>query len=117
MTTSRPDHNTADVQAVASAREQRRRAAAVYNAAADTYDAAENAFWRRFGRRTIERLPLEPGMRVLDVCAGSGASVIPAATAVGPSGCVLAIDAARDLLSLVPRKARAEGLGNIHIAA
>ncbi|HET7216699.1 MAG TPA: class I SAM-dependent methyltransferase, partial [Vicinamibacterales bacterium] len=42
---------------------------------------------------------------------------IPAATAVGPSGCVLAIDAARDLLSLVPRKARAEGLGNIHIAA
>src|SRR5262249_2426149 len=55
------------------------RAIATYNAAADSYDDPANCFWERFGRRTIERLHLQPGVRVLDVCCGSGASAIPAA--------------------------------------
>ena len=58
--------------------ELKARAAAAYNAAADTYDAPENTFWDRFGARTIERLGLRPGMQVLDVCSGSGASALPA---------------------------------------
>jgi ubiquinone/menaquinone biosynthesis C-methylase UbiE len=90
--------------------ELRARAASAYNAAADQYDAPENSFWDRYGARTVERLGLRPGMRVLDVCSGSGASAIPAAQAVGPEGRVIAIDAAGDLLALLRAKARARGL-------
>jgi ubiquinone/menaquinone biosynthesis C-methylase UbiE len=88
------------------------RAAATYNAAADHYDDPANAFWERFGRRTIERLSLAPGARVLDVCCGSGASALPAAERVGPAGDVLGVDLAGDLLALARAKAAARGLRN-----
>jgi ubiquinone/menaquinone biosynthesis C-methylase UbiE len=88
------------------------RAAATYNAAADHYDHAANAFWERFGRSTVERLDLKPGQRVLDVCCGSGASAIPAAEAVGPSGLVLGVDLAENLLALARAKAERQGLGH-----
>lgn len=68
------------------------KAAATYNAAADRYDDPLNSFWERFGHCTINRLNLQPGQRVLDVCCGSGASTIPAAEKLGPDGFVLGID-------------------------
>ena len=89
------------------------RAAATYNAAADSYDDAANSFWERFGRSTIQRLALRPGARVLDVCCGSGASALPAAEAVGAEGAVLGIDLAQRMLEIAQRKARARGLKNI----
>ena len=89
------------------------RAAATYNAAADSYDDPANAFWERFGRRTVERLRLQPGARVLDACCGSGASALPAAEQVRPHGHVLGIDLAADLLELARRKAAARGLANV----
>jgi ubiquinone/menaquinone biosynthesis C-methylase UbiE len=87
------------------------RAATTYNAASDHYDDPANSFWARFGRRTIERLALAPGARVLDVCCGSGASAIPAAEAVGTSGSVLGVDLAEKLLELGRTKAMQRGLG------
>jgi ubiquinone/menaquinone biosynthesis C-methylase UbiE len=90
-----------------------RTAADTYNAAADTYDHPANSFWERFGGRTIERLQLRPGARVLDVCCGSGASALPAAEAVGPEGSVLGIDLAENLLALGRAKAKARGLANV----
>jgi ubiquinone/menaquinone biosynthesis C-methylase UbiE len=95
---------------VSAHQETRARAAATYNAASDTYDAPENTFWERFGARTVERLRLGPGMRVLDVCAGSGASAIPAAEAVGSSGDVIAIDIAEAMLDRLRAKAERRGL-------
>ena len=89
------------------------KAAATYNAAADAYDAPANSFWERFGARTIDRLTLEPGARVLDVCCGSGASALHAAAAVGPTGSVLGVDLAEDLLALARAKAAARGLRNV----
>ena len=86
------------------------RAAATYNAAADHYDDAANTFWERFGRRTVERLALPPGARVLDVCCGSGASALPAAERVGPGGHVLGVDLAEELLTLARATAAARGL-------
>src|SRR5205823_6634644 len=68
------------------------KAAATYNAAADAYDSPANSFWARFGQRTIDRLGLRSGERVLDVCSGSGASAIPAAEKVAPSGSVIGVD-------------------------
>src|SRR5688572_14226572 len=93
------------------------RAAATYNAAADRFDDPANSFWDRFGRSTIERVQLEPGKRVLDVCCGSGASAIPAAEAVGPDGLVIGVDLAEDLLNLARAKAVARGLRNVQFQA
>ncbi|MBX3465050.1 MAG: methyltransferase domain-containing protein [Planctomycetes bacterium] len=87
------------------------RTGAAYDAAADHFDAAPLQFWDRYGRRTVARLALRPGQRVLDVCCGTGASALPAARAVGPRGRVVAVDLSARLLEQAAAKARAEGLG------
>jgi ubiquinone/menaquinone biosynthesis C-methylase UbiE len=89
------------------------RAAATYNAASDFYDHPVNSFWARYGSRTVARLRLASGARVLDVCCGSGASAIPAAKAVEPNGSVLGVDLAENLLALARTKARERRLTNI----
>lgn len=91
----------------------RRRAEAAYNAAADHFDHPVNGFWERFGRATVAGLNLQPGMRVLDVCSGSGASALPAAERVGADGYVLGVDLAENLLGLARQKAAAAGLANV----
>ena len=92
-------------------------AAAAYNAAADRYDDPRLSFWERFGRRTIERLGLEPGDRVLDVCCGSGASALVAAERVGPRGKVLGVDLAENLVQRARVKAQIRRLGNVEFQA
>jgi ubiquinone/menaquinone biosynthesis C-methylase UbiE len=84
-----------------------------YNAAADHYDHPALSFWDRFGRRTVERLPLAPGMSILDVCCGMGGSALPAAERVGPRGQVVAVDLAQNLLDKGARRAVERGLTNI----
>ena len=97
--------------------EAKSKAAATYNAAADSYDHPVNSFWDRYGRRTVDRLRLPEGARVLDACCGSGASAIPAAEVVGPRGFVLGVDLADSLLELARAKARARGLVNVEFRA
>jgi ubiquinone/menaquinone biosynthesis C-methylase UbiE len=92
----------------------KKRAATTYNAAADFYEHPANTFWERYGRRTVERLGLTAGQRVLDVCCGSGASAIPAAKIVGPGGSVTGVDLAQNLLELARSKAQQQGLENIN---
>lgn len=93
--------------------EIKQKTAAAYNAASDKYDGPSNSFWDRFGQRTVRRLQLTKGARVLDVCCGSGASAIPAAKTVGESGSVLGIDLANNLLQLATTKAAQDHLTNI----
>ena len=90
--------------------DERIQAARTYNSASDSYDAPANSFWERFGKRTVERLELRAGMKVLDVCCGSGASALAAAAVVGRNGYVLGIDLADDLLALAKGKAGSRGL-------
>lgn len=97
--------------------EAKKKAAASYDAASDSYDHPVNSFWDRYGRRTIERLHLDPGGRVLDACCGSGASAIPAAQAVGPRGFVLGVDLAERLLERARAKAKAHTLANVEFRA
>jgi ubiquinone/menaquinone biosynthesis C-methylase UbiE len=89
------------------------RAAFTYNAAADFYDASPLGFWDYFGRRTIQLASLPIGSRVLDVCCGAGASALPAAEAVGPTGNVIGVDLANNLLKSARAKAVQRRLGNI----
>jgi len=89
------------------------KAEKTYNSAADYFDAKPLSFWERYGNRTVERLNLQPGMEVLDVCCGTGASAIPAARFVGPDGNVIAVDLADALLELGRQKAKLAGLQNI----
>jgi ubiquinone/menaquinone biosynthesis C-methylase UbiE len=91
----------------------KQKTAAAYNAASDTYDDEANSFWSRFGRRTVDRIGLKKGDRVLDVCCGSGASAIPAAQAVGDRGVVIGVDLAENLLDLATAKAKQNGLTNV----
>lgn len=84
-----------------------------FNAASDYFDAPALSFWNRFGQRTIDRLSLQPGDRLLDVCCGSGASAIPAGVYVGSTGEVLGIDIAESLLKLGREKSRQQDLENI----
>ena len=66
-----------------------------------------------YGRNTIEHLQLAPGARVLDVCCGSGASALAAAEIVGPTGAVIGVDLAENLLQLARAKATQRGLTNV----
>jgi ubiquinone/menaquinone biosynthesis C-methylase UbiE len=90
-----------------------RRAQVAYDAAADHYTLPALGFWRRYGRRTIERLDLRPGMQVLDVACGTGASALPAAERVGPTGHVLALDLADNLLAVGRAEAARRGYEQI----
>lgn len=91
----------------------KRRARDAYQAAADRYDDPALGFWARTGERTIARLDLRPGMHVLDLASGTGASAIPAARAVGETGRVVAVDLADAMLERGRRKARRAGVEHI----
>jgi ubiquinone/menaquinone biosynthesis C-methylase UbiE len=93
--------------------EPQRKAQATYNAAADSYDDPANGYWERYGRRTVEGLQLRPGVSVLDVACGTGASALPAAEAVGPTGRVVAVDLADQLLAIARGKAEKRGLNHV----
>lgn len=80
-----------------------------YTTAADHFDHLP--FWHHFGRRTATRLRLAPGDRVLDLCCGTGASALPAAEAVGPTGSVLGVDLTPALIECARANAAARGLG------
>jgi len=89
------------------------KAQKTYDAAADLFDARPLGFWARYGERTVARLQLKPGATVLDVACGTGASALPAAGAVGPTGRVIGVDLAENLLTLAREKAKRRGLRNV----
>jgi SAM-dependent methyltransferase len=89
------------------------RAATTYNAASDHFDDEALGFWTRYGERTVARLVLRPGARVLDVGCGTGASALPAARQVGRTGKVIGIDLAERLLEIARQKAARNNLDNV----
>lgn len=71
---------------------------AVFNASGADFARVGPRVWEPAGQSLVYALRLRAGENVLDVCSGAGASAIPAARAVGPTGRVHAIDLADDLL-------------------
>ena len=90
-----------------------RSLAEIFNASGSHFDEVTPYVWGPAGAATIKALNLRPGDHVLDACAGSGASALPAAVAVAPTGQVLAVDLAADLLALGKAAAERQGLRNI----
>jgi len=63
----------------------------------------------------FERANLQPGMRVLDVGCGTGASTVRAAHIVGNAGHVLAADFSQPFLNRAGQRAAENGLTNIDL--
>jgi SAM-dependent methyltransferase len=91
------------------------RAERVYAAASDHFTRPPLAFWDRYGEETVRRGGVVEGDRVLDLCCGAGASVVPAARAAGPSGRVVGVDIAEPLLAIARARVADEGLGNVEL--
>ena len=90
-----------------SPEEMKAGVAGVFDRAAATYDQVGVDFFQPLGRFLVSRTDPRPGERVLDVGCGRGASAIPAADAVGPTGFVLATDLAPSMVEEVGRAAGA----------
>lgn len=68
-------------------------------------------------QRVIDALGIEQGMRVADIGSGGGYFTMRLARAVGPEGCVYAVDTDADLRSLVADRAAAGELTNVTTVA
>lgn len=79
-----------------------------YTLAADHFDALP--FWHHYGQRTVDLLAPAPGSAMIDLFCGTGASAIPAARTVGPTGSVLGVDITPALLEVARARATREGL-------
>jgi len=64
----------------------------VFNQAASTYDRVGPGSFSYFGQRLVDLADIPNGANVLDVAAGRGALLLPAAARVGPTGHVTGID-------------------------
>jgi SAM-dependent methyltransferase len=87
--------------------------AEIFNASGSHFDDVTPHVWGPAGEATVEALHLRPGEWVLDACAGTGASALPASATVGPTGGVVAVDLAADLIALGQSSAKREGAWNI----
>jgi arsenite methyltransferase len=91
--------------------DQKRRVVADFNAMAETYDALR--FVQVCAHRLVELAALPPGAHVLDIATGTGWAAIAAAQHVGPTGRVLGVDLAPELLERARQKAAAAGLTQV----
>lgn len=74
--------------------------AAVFGRAAADYDTVV-PFFSEFGAHLVDAAALRPGEAVLDVGCGRGATLLPAAERVGPTGRVLGVDLSEEMVALL----------------
>jgi ubiquinone/menaquinone biosynthesis C-methylase UbiE len=91
------------------------RVVADLNALAETYDTLR--FVQASARRLVELAALPRGAQVLDIATGTGWAALAAAQYVGPTGRVLGVDLAPDLLECARQKVAAAGLTNVEFQA
>jgi len=70
----------------------------VFSQAATIYDRIGPGIFSYFGQRHVDVAEIAAGANVLDVAAGRGALLFPAAAKVGPAGHVTAIDFSPDMV-------------------
>ncbi|MGP4001286.1 class I SAM-dependent methyltransferase [Streptomyces sp. 8N706] len=86
-----------------------------FNGAAATYDRLGVEFFTPMGRRLVERTAPRPGERVLDIGCGLGATLLPAAELIGPTGHALGIDIAPAMIDEAGREAARQGATNVEL--
>jgi demethylmenaquinone methyltransferase/2-methoxy-6-polyprenyl-1,4-benzoquinol methylase len=83
------------------------RISGVYDRMNRVMTAGLDQSWRA---RAAERARLEPGMKALDLCCGTGDLALMLAEKVGPEGEVTGADFSRPMLDIALEKAKAAGL-------
>jgi ubiquinone/menaquinone biosynthesis C-methylase UbiE len=91
--------------------DQKRRLVADFNALAETYDTIRAV--RVCAHRLVALAAPPPGAQVLDVATGTGWAALAAAQHVGPTGRVLGVDLAPELLEHARQKAATAGLTHV----
>jgi SAM-dependent methyltransferase len=86
-----------------------------YDAASADYEDAARDYWAYLALRAIDRLGLVPGERVLDVPCGTGHGLVAAAELVGPTGRVVGLDYADQMLAIAERRVAEAGLANVEL--
>ncbi|HEV2809814.1 MAG TPA: class I SAM-dependent methyltransferase [Acidimicrobiales bacterium] len=85
-----------------------------YDAASTDYDDAGRDYWAYLALR-VDRLGLVSGERVVDVPCGTGFGLVAAAERVGPTGRVVGLDYAEQMLRVAERRVAAAGLENVEL--
>ncbi|NEA55065.1 class I SAM-dependent methyltransferase [Streptomyces sp. SID13666] len=70
----------------------------LFNKTAKAYDQSGVEFFRPIGRRLVEFAGISAGKSVLDIGAGRGAALFPAAEAVGEGGEIVGIDISEEMV-------------------
>lgn len=89
----------------------------IWDRAAADYERTGVAFFAPLGRRLVARAGVAAGERVLDLGCGRGDVLIPAATAVGPTGSVVGIDLSPAMVELTAAELRTRGLTHASVCA
>jgi ubiquinone/menaquinone biosynthesis C-methylase UbiE len=95
--------------------ERKHEVAGFFGRAAPTYDRVGPRFFSRFGHRLVEWADISAGARVLDVAAGRGAVLFPAAEAVGLHGQVVGIDLSPAMVAETSREIEQRALSNVSL--
>lgn len=85
--------------------------AKLFSATSSRHDSVGGLF-AHFGSRLVEWSGLQPGDHVLDVAAGTGQSLVPAAIRVGDAGRVVGTDLASGMVDVLRRIIREQALHN-----
>jgi SAM-dependent methyltransferase len=88
---------------------------ATYDAASTDYEDASRDFWQYMSTRTVELAAPREGETVLDVACGAGPGLLTASRAVGPTGRVIGIDFATQMLEIAATRVRAAGARNVEV--
>lgn len=93
----------------------KRATVGVFDRAAATYDSVGPRFFAHYGQCLVEKARIGPGAVVLDVAAGRGAIMYPAAQRVGPSGRVIGIDLSAEMVQRTAAEIRDGGWHNVEM--
>jgi SAM-dependent methyltransferase len=73
----------------------------------------DNPVRRRYMRRVLDRVGMQPGERVLELGPGPGAFTVEAARRVEPGGTLVAVDIQPKMIATVEKRAREAGVTNV----
>lgn len=86
-----------------------------YDVFANFYDASLDGAYREHRKQALQALAPQPGMTVVDVGCGTGASLPVLVPAVGPTGRVVGVDASPGMLRKAEARVRRNAWQNVQL--